>query len=101
MTSTCVDVAPLHVRSTFLTPFTLYARVDRLIGEGGGGGGGGDPPMTSATVLTTVPFAARGWSQSSRAVKLAWVIEFVLQPLQMLWKTRMTQPPPLFSAWVT
>ena len=58
--------------------------------------------MTSATVLTTVPFAALGWSQSRNAVSCPGVVEYSSQSVsQMWWNTNTTQPPPLVSAWVT
>jgi len=56
--------------------------------------------MTSRTVFTIVPVAARGCSQSRNALNVAWVTLASSQPLQMSWKTTGTQPPPLFSAWV-
>jgi hypothetical protein len=57
--------------------------------------------FTSAVVLTTVPVAARGCSQSSSAVKSAGVIEYASHWLQRWWKTSCTHPPPCSSAAVT
>src|ERR671922_1654804 len=69
-----------------------------LYGEPGGWKG---PTITSAVVLTTVPVAARGCSQSSSAVKSAGVIEYASHWLQRWWKTSCTHPPPCSSAAVT
>src|SRR6266508_4557740 len=62
--------------------------------------GRSDPPMTSCTVLTAVPCPARCCSQSSRALKLAGVIEYAPPLSLMWWKVSCTQPP-LLSACVT
>ena len=63
-------------------------------------GGKTEPPITSLTVFTVVPLAARGCSQLSRAVKSAAVMEYTLQLLQTWWKINCTQPPPDCSVCV-
>ena len=48
-----------------------------------------------------VPRLERGVSQSRKPAKVAELIEYVSQPLQIWWMTSGTQPPPEFSASVT
>jgi hypothetical protein len=61
--------------------------------------------ITCATVLTTVPLAARGCSQSRNALNSGGLIEGApLSPPQLShkrWKTRITHPPPELSACCT
>src|SRR5204862_2940119 len=59
------------------------------------------PPITSRTVPTTVPVAARGCSQSRKAVRVDGPIAYVPHASQTLWNTKTTQPPPAASAPVT
>jgi len=50
-------------------------------------GGSTKPPTTSFVVSTTVPPAARAWSQSAKAVKSATEIAYVLHRVDRWWKT--------------
>ena len=63
--------------------------------------GGAPPWITAATVLTTVPRAARGGSQSRKAASNSGDVEYVSQALQILWKVSWIHPPPFCSAPVT
>src|SRR5215217_3385443 len=97
-------------QSGMLSPFPSISREELWMPfqpfDAGGGAGGGTaawsgPPITSSTVLTTVPCAARGWSQSRNASTSDGSTQLVSHALHNWWKTIVTQPPPAFSAAVT
>lgn len=58
------------------SPWTITLREFPFIMNYGEIGGKTEPPITSLTVFTVGPLAARGCSQLSRAVKSAAVMEY-------------------------
>src|SRR5262249_60044040 len=74
----------------------------RTAGGGGPGTGGLTlPPITSLTVLTDVPAAARGASQSRKLASVDGLTAYVPHASQTLCMTKITQPPAACSARVT
>src|SRR5919198_299739 len=59
--------------------------------------------ITWATVFTTVPLVARGWSQSRNALNSAGLIDgaglSAPQLSHSLWKKKITHPPLLSACW--